>query len=117
MLNVMLLSAGVTTGWHLVQVVQQQFSGDICLHLCDTNPRELVPAAALGGPFHRVLPLADPGYQQQILTLLKENHIDVIVPLIDQDLFTWAADAPELAALGVRSTAPLRQTAQLLTDI
>ena len=112
----MLLSAGVTTGWHLVQVAQQQFSGDICLHLCDTNPRELVPAAALGGPFHRVLPLADPGYQQQILTLLKENHIDVIVPLIDQDLFTWAADAPELAALGVRSTAPLRQTAQLLTD-
>ena len=96
----MLLSAGVTTGWHLAQVVQQQFSGDICLHLCDTNPRELVPAAALGGPFHRVLPLADPGYQQQILTLLKENHIDVIVPLIDQDLFTWAADAPELAALG-----------------
>lgn len=116
MLNVMLLSAGVTTGWHLAQVVQQQFSGDICLHLCDTNPRELVPAAALGGPFHRVLPLADPGYQQQILTLLKENHIDVIVPLIDQDLFTWAADAPELAALGVRSTAPLWQTAQLLTD-
>ena len=116
MLTVMLLSAGVTTGWHLAQVVQQQFSGDICLHLCDTNPRELVPAAALGGPFHRVLPLADPGYQQQILTLLKENHIDVIVPLIDQDLFTWAADAPELAALGVRSTAPLRQTAQLLTD-
>ena len=116
MLNVMLLSAGVTTGWHLAQVAQQQFSGDICLHLCDTNPRELVPAAALGGPFHRVLPLADPGYQQQILTLLKENHIDVIVPLIDQDLFTWAADAPELAALGVRSTAPLRQTAQLLTD-
>ena len=27
MLNVMLLSAGVTTGWHLAQVVQQQFSG------------------------------------------------------------------------------------------
>ena len=45
----MLLSAGVTTGWHLAQVAQQQFSGDICLHLCDTNPRELVPAAALGG--------------------------------------------------------------------
>ena len=78
----MLLSAGVTTGWHLAQVAQQQFSGDICLHLCDINPRELVPAAALGGPFHRVLPLADPGYQQQILTLLKENHLDVIVPLI-----------------------------------
>ncbi len=116
MLNVMLLSAGVTTGWHLAQVARQEFGGDICLHLCDTNPRELVPAAALAENYHRVLPLADPGYQQQILTLLKENHIDVIVPLIDQDLFTWAADAPELAALGVRSTAPLRATAQTLSD-
>ena len=43
----MLLSAGVTTGWHLAQVAQQQFSGDICLHLCDINPRELVPALSL----------------------------------------------------------------------
>lgn len=59
MLNVMLLSAGVTTGWHLAQVAQQAFGDEICLHLCDTNPRELVPAAALGGAFHRVLPLAD----------------------------------------------------------
>ena len=37
MLNVMLLSAGVTTGWHLAQVAQQQFSGDICLHLWPTR--------------------------------------------------------------------------------
>ena len=116
MLNVMLLSAGVTTGWHLAEVARRDFGSDICLHLCDTNPRELVPAAALVENYHRVLPLADPGYQQQILDLLKENNIDVIVPLIDQDLFTWAADAPELAALGVRSTAPLRATAETLSD-
>ena len=45
MLNVMLLSAGVTTGWHLAQVAQQAFGDEICLHLCDTNPHELVPAA------------------------------------------------------------------------
>ena len=89
----MLLSAGVTTGWHLAQVAQQAFGDEICLHLCDTNPHELVPAAALGGAFHRVLPLADPAYEQQILDLLRENHIDVLIPLIDQDLFTWAADA------------------------
>lgn len=112
----MLLSAGVTTGWHLAQVAQQYFSQDICLHLCDTNPQELVPAAALTEHFHRVLPLADPGYQQQICDLLQENHIDVIVPLIDQDLFTWAEDAQVLQTLGVRSTAPLRHTAQLLSD-
>ena len=112
----MLLSAGVTTGWHLAQVAQQAFGDEICLHLCDTNPHELVPAAALGGAFHRVLPLADPAYEQQILDLLRENHIDVLIPLIDQDLFTWAADAPALQALGVRSTAPLRHTAELLSD-
>lgn len=112
----MLLSAGVTTGWHLAQVAQQAFGDEICLHLCDTNPRELVPAAAMGGAFHRVLPLADPAYEQQILDLLRENHIDVLIPLIDQDLFTWAADAPALQALGVRSTAPLRHTAELLSD-
>ena len=70
----MLLSAGVTTGWHLAQVAQQAFGDEICLHLCDTNPHELVPAAALGGAFHRVLPLADPAYEQQILDLLRRTQ-------------------------------------------
>ena len=54
MQNVLLLSAGVTTGWHLAKVARQYFADDITLHLCDINPRELVPAATLTGPFHRV---------------------------------------------------------------
>ncbi|WP_303944539.1 ATP-grasp domain-containing protein [Subdoligranulum variabile] len=115
-LNVLLLSAGVTTGWHLAQVARQYFAGDITLHLADINPREFVPAATLTEPYHRVPPLADPGYEAAICKVLEENHIDVIIPLIDQDLFQWAADAPVLTARGVRSTAPLRHTAQLLSD-
>ena len=47
MQNVLLLSAGVTTGWHLAKVARQYFADDIPLHLCDVNPRELVPAATL----------------------------------------------------------------------
>lgn len=116
MQNVLLLSAGVTTGWHLAKVARQYFADDITLHLCDINPRELVPAATLTGPFYQVPPLADPGYEAAVCRVLDENRIDVIVPLIDQDLFQWAADAPVLTQRGVRSTAPLRHTAELLSD-
>ena len=116
MVHVLLLSAGVTTGWHLAKVAQTYFAGEITLHLCDTNPRYLVPAAALAGDYHQVPPIADDGYEAAICRILQENNIDVIVPLIDQDLFAWAQDAPALAALGVRSTAPRRETAHLLSD-
>lgn len=116
MLNVLILSAGVTTTWHLAQVARRYFGGDIRLHLCDINPRELVAAATLGDCYHRVPYLTDPGYEDAICRILRDHHIDVIVPLIDQDLFTWACDAPRLAELGVRSTAPRRDTVRLLSD-
>lgn len=116
MQNVMILSAGVTTGWHLAKVAKQYFPQNICLHLCDTNPQELVAAAVLADHFHQVPYLVDADYKRAICELLREWNIDVIVPLIDQDLFTWAADAPELLALGVRSTAPVRSTVQCLSD-
>ena len=116
MKNVMILSAGVTTGWHLAKVAKQYFPQNICLHLCDTNPQELVAAAVLADHFHQVPYLVDADYKRAICELLREWNIDVIVPLIDQDLFTWAADAPELLALGVRSTAPVRSTVQRLSD-
>ncbi len=114
MLNVMLLSAGVTTGWHLAQVAQQQFSGiSACTSAIPTRGNWSPPPHWAGRSTGAA---GRPGVSTTDPHSVEENHIDVIVPLIDQDLFTWAADAPELAALGVRSTAPLRQTAQLLTD-
>ncbi len=116
MRDVMILSAGVTTGWHLVRVAQQYFAEEIRLHLCDINPRELVPAASLVENYHRVPPLAAPEYKETICRILKENRIQTIVPLIDKDLFLWAQDAPELSALGVRSTAPPLQTLRRLSD-
>lgn len=114
--NVLLLSAGVTTGWHLAQVARQYFADEITLHLADINPRELVPAAVLTEHYHQVPPLAQPEYEEAICQILRQEHIDTIVPLIDQDLFRWADDAPTLTALGVHSTAPVRRTAELLSD-
>lgn len=116
MQNVLILSAGVTTTWHLAQVARRYFGGDIRLHLCDINPRELVAAATMADCYHRVPFLTDPGYEDAICRILQEHHMDVIVPLIDQDLFTWACDAPRLMELGVRSTAPRRGTVKLLSD-
>lgn len=116
MQNVLILSAGVTTGWHLVRVAQQYFSDKIRLYLCDTNPRDLVPAASQVADYHQVPPLVAPEYKEVICHILKANGIQTIIPLIDQDLFHWAQDAPELDALGVRSTAPPMHTLHLLSD-
>lgn len=114
--NVLLLSAGVTTGWHLAQIAQQYFSHEMVLHLADINPRELVPAATLTQHYHQVPFLTDPSYKEEICRILQQNYIDTIVPLIDADLFSWSADAPSLLELGVHSTAPQHRTAELLSD-
>ena len=116
MLNVLVTAGGVTTAWHMVKVAKEYFADRVCVHLCDTNAREHVPSAVMADRFYRVPGLIEPGYYEHMLQLMEDNGIQVVVPLIDQDLFTWCADNPDLAARNIRSTGPLRQSAKKLSD-
>jgi len=116
MLNVLITAGGVTTVWHMVNIAKKYFSDKICIHLCDTNERELVPAATMADHYYQVPGFKEEEYYSHMLKLLEENHIDVIVPLIDQDLFIWSRDNSDLKRLGVFSTGPYEYSAQTLSD-
>lgn len=116
MLNVLITAAGVTTVWHMVNVANKYFNKDIRIHLCDTNDKSLVPAATICDNFYRVPGFSELGYYEHMLNLIEKHNIDVIVPLIDQDLFIWARDNPDLNKNGIVSTGPLRESAELLSN-
>jgi len=115
-LNVLIPSGGVTTVWHLVEVAKRYFGDKVCIHLCDINDRSLIPAATIADRFYRVPVLGSEYYYKKMIDLMKEEHIDVIVPLIDQDLFTWNRDNSDLIALGIRSTGPRLKSVQTLSN-
>lgn len=77
---------------------------------------ELIPAATLVHKFHRVPPIIDPHYLEHMYSLLEKESIDIIIPLIDLDLFLFPSDSPRLYELGIISTAPPLHTVCTLSD-
>lgn len=55
-------------------------------------------SAALYGCDRRyiVKPTTDPGYERQLLRIVKREQVDLVVPTLDPDLPHWAALAPRL---------------------
>lgn len=116
MIKLLITAGGTATAWHMANVIQNYFSDSIELHICDINPVDLVPSATLANRYHRVPPIKTLSYKKTMLELLKEEEIQVIIPLIDQDLEIFSCDDKELSEIGVSSTGPLRETFRLLSN-
>lgn len=114
--KILVTAAGTATAWHICMVIKRYFDAYFEIHLCDINPPELVPAAVYSHAFYRVPPINDPQYVEHMFSLLKEESIDIIVPLIDLDLFLFPSDSSRLHELGIVSTAPPLHTVRTLSD-
>lgn len=116
MINALITAGGVTTVWHMVNVAKAYLGDSVCVHVCDTNRRELVPAATMADHFYRVPGFAEAGYYAHMLDLMENNDIEVIIPLIDQDLFIWPCDNPDLIRRNIRSTGAPLATVETLSN-
>lgn len=114
--RILVTAAGTATAWHICKVVQEHFKGKFEAHVCDVNPPELVAASCACDMYHRVPYISSPHYYSHMLDLLDKNQIDVIIPLIDQDLFIFSADNRDLADRGILSTAPVLETVRQFSD-
>lgn len=114
--KILLTAGGTATTWHFCNIIKQYFPNDFEIHVCDINEEFLVPASLLADTFHRVPSVYEDNYKEHMYNLLEKEQIDIIVPLIDFDLLTFANDNPELQKLNVYSTAPSEKTIQTLSD-
>lgn len=116
MQTVMILSGGTSTAWHIADVLQRHFRSHIFLIICDINPKQLVHTSVFADTYIQVPPICDPAYYDHMIRLISEYHVDLIVPLIDDDIFIFSEDNPDLVRMGVRSTAPCRDVIEALSN-
>ncbi|MHC4325631.1 MAG: ATP-grasp domain-containing protein, partial [Planctomycetota bacterium] len=67
-----------------------------------TDTTELSPALQLCDRRFGVKPTTHTGYIKQILSIVKENQVDLLVPTVDLDLKLLAQNKPKFAAFGCR---------------
>jgi len=116
MKSILLTAGGTATTWHLASVIRTVFPGSFRTVICDINPPHLIPASILADQFHQVPPASDPSYRQVMLDVLQSESIDILVPLIDHDVYQFCADDPDLARTGTSSTGVASSTAECLRD-
>lgn len=100
-MNVLISPGGMAAVYHLSTLAGKYFSGDISIHLCDTNSKHLVAASSLAATFTQVAPIRDRNHKKQLLTLIQKKSIDVFLPMMEQELFAFPCDDPALIRLGV----------------
>lgn len=114
--KILLTAGGTATTWHFCQVIKKYFDADLEIYITDTNESYLTPSSIYADKFFQVPPVKAPSYIETMHQLLRDEGIDIIVPLIDFDLFNFAKDDQFLNELGVISTAPQLATSQTLTE-
>ncbi|MBQ6461081.1 ATP-grasp domain-containing protein [Candidatus Saccharibacteria bacterium] len=116
MKKILLTAAGTATTWHLCKIIESYFKNDFDIFLTDTNEKKFVPAGIFTDHFFQVPSVFDNNYLPAMHKIIKENDIDIIIPLIDFDLFYFPKDSKELKELNIVSTAPPLKTVETLTD-
>lgn len=107
-------AGGTGSAWHIASIAKKYYAEKITLYISDINEAKLVASSALADFFFRVPPVKETGYAEHMYALLKENQIDVIIPLIPWEQRFFAPDLPTFASLGVKSLAPVSATDNIL---
>lgn len=114
--KILITAGGTATAWHLCNIIKEYFDNKLEIHICDINDEYLVASSIFAYKFHKVPSIYEDNYKEYMINLLKNEKIDIIVPLIDFDLVTFCSDSNELKNINVISTAPLLNTTETLTN-
>ncbi len=103
-------AGGTGSAWHIASIVKRYYADKITLYISDINEAELVASSTLADVFYQVPPVKEAGYAEYMYGLLRENRIDVIIPLIPWEQRFFAPDLPAFVSLGIKSIAPVSVT-------
>ena len=114
--KILLTAGGTATTWHFCKIINEYYVNDFDIYITDTNDEYLVPSAIYAKKFFKVPSVYEDNYIDTMYEILEKEKIDIIVPLIDFDLFKFSKDNIKLIELGVYTTAPLLKTIETLTN-
>lgn len=103
-------AGGTGSAWHIASIVKEYYADKITLFISDINEADMVASSTLADFFFQVPPVKENGYAEYMYGLLRENRIDVVIPLIPWEQKFFAPDLPAFASLGVKSIAPVSVT-------
>ena len=86
------------------------------IFVCDTNAKELVPAAHLAKGFFQVPLSYDSQYVSVLTKIIQENCVDVVVPLIPYEAMILHPEATPIKELMIKTAAPKLKTTEALAD-
>ena len=116
MKKILITAAGTATTWHFCQIIKEYFKDEYEIHLTDINEEYLVPSTIYCHKFHKVPPIFADNYEEKIYEIIRDEKIDIIIPLIDFDLSTFSKDNQNLKKLNCYTTAPVKKTVETLSN-
>lgn len=114
--KILVTAAGTATAWHIVSTIKSKFESEFEVYCCDMSDEWLIPAATICDKYFKVLPINDRNYYNSMLGLLKNNNIDIFIPLIEDDAKKFYRNNPDLLKLEILSTAPSDYTTKICDD-
>ena len=111
MKKIFILGGGTATAWHLCNIIKRDFLDCFYLYIGDINERKFIPSSLLCDRYIQLQYTTNHSfYYSYMLEVLKNEKIDFLIPLIDNDLFLFSNDNPDLLKLNVQSTSPCGKT-------
>jgi carbamoyl-phosphate synthase large subunit len=112
--NLLISAGGTATSWHIAKVARKLFHETFKIFICDINESHLVAASSLADKYHKVLPANDDDFHDEILSFLRTEKIDVFIPIVDQEVYTFPTDSQDIIDLGIMVLGVTSKTATIL---
>lgn len=116
MKKILITAAGTATAWHICNIIREFYNEEFEINICDINEKEMIPASTLCDKYIKVPLAKNPNYRSHMYDLLKEEKIDIIIPLLPYEMEMFSSDDEELRKLGIITTAPSISAINQLND-
>jgi len=116
MKRILITAGGTAISWHICQICNLYFRDKIEVFICDINKPFLVPASTIAKDTFEVPFASDNSYLENIDSIVKKNNIDIIIPLIPNELVKLSSDSDFISSTGLKTAAVSKKTIINLSD-
>lgn len=114
--KILVTAGGTAIAWHICQIIKQYFSNRVDIFVCDVNEEYLVPAVSCANKVYKVPYSYDNKYPNSISNIVKNEGIDIIIPLLPEESIMFSSDSDFINELNIATTAPSLITSETLSN-
>jgi carbamoyl-phosphate synthase large subunit len=112
--TILITGAGTTTAVSVIKGIQQQKEFSIRLVTCDRNDN--VSGRYMSDRFYTIPSAEDAAFLPSILRIVKKEHVNIIIPIIDYEFKKFANNVPEFTRLGATVVLSGPEVIDICTD-